>query len=189
MPPKLIVVGASLGGLHALSAMLGALPRDFPAPLVIAQHRAKDSPGELSGFLQDHSALPVSEVVDKAPITPARVYLAPADYHVLIEAGAFALSTEGPVIHARPSIDVLFESAADVYAARAIGVILTGASQDGALGLARIKQRGGLALVQSPDTAECPVMPRAAIAATQVDWILPLADIAPQLISICCSSS
>jgi two-component system chemotaxis response regulator CheB len=186
--PELVVVGTSLGGAHALSIVLRALPPDFPASLVIAQHRARDAPSTLDSFLQSYCALPVREVVDKAPIAPAQVYLAPADYHVLVEAGTLALSTEAPVIHARPSIDVLFESAADAYAERTIGVLMTGASRDGAQGLARIKQRGGLAVVQSPATAQCAVMPEAALAAMQVDWILPLAEIGPRLVSLCCAS-
>src|SRR5947207_7627478 len=111
MPPELVVIGASLGGLRALATLLSALPKDFSTPLVIAQHRAKDSSGALSQFLGDYSALRVSEVLDKAPIMSAQVYLAPSDYHILIEAGGFALSTEAPVTAARPSIDVLFESA------------------------------------------------------------------------------
>jgi two-component system, chemotaxis family, protein-glutamate methylesterase/glutaminase len=184
--PQLVVVGASLGGMRALVTLLGGLPGDFPTPLAIVQHRAADSDRSLGRFLQEYSLLPVHEIEDKQPILPAQVYLAPAGYHVLIEAGTFALSTEAPILHARPSIDVLFESAADAYADRAIGVILTGASADGARGLARLKQRGGLVLVQTPETAESEVMPAAAIAATTVDWILPLADIAPRLVSLCC---
>jgi two-component system chemotaxis response regulator CheB len=154
-------------------------------PLTIVQHRTADEGRALSRFLQGYSQLLVSEIEDKQPIIPARVYLAPAGYHALIEEGTFALSTEAPILHARPSIDALFESAADAYAAQVIGVILTGASADGARGLARLKQRGGLALVQSPATAECQIMPAAAIAATQVDWVLPLAEIAPHLVSLC----
>ena len=186
MQPQLVVVGASLGGMRALAVLLGGLPSEFPAPLAIVQHRGTDSSGALSRFLQEYSRLPVSEIEDKQPILPAQVYLAPADYHVLIEVGAFALSTEAPILYARPSIDALFESAADTYAEQVVGVILTGASADGSRGLARLKQRGGLALVQSPETAECAIMPAAAIAATSVDWILPLEEIAPHLVSLCC---
>jgi two-component system, chemotaxis family, protein-glutamate methylesterase/glutaminase len=185
MRPQLVVVGASLGGMRALTVLLDGLPGDFVIPLTIVQHRSPDAVGGLSRFLQGYSRLPVSEIEDKQLISPAQIYLAPADYHVLIEAGAFALSTEAPIMNARPSIDALFESAADIYAAQVIGVILTGASADGARGLARLKQRGGLALVQSPETAECSTMPAAAIAATPVDWILPLAEIAPRLVSLC----
>jgi two-component system chemotaxis response regulator CheB len=185
MLPQMVVVGASLGGMRALAVLLGGIPGDFVVPLTIVQHRAADAAGGLGRFLQGYSRLPLCEIEDKQPILPARVYLAPADYHVLIEEDTFALSTEAPILYARPSIDVLFEAAADRYAARVVGVILTGASADGAQGLARLKQRGGLALVQSPETAECRVMPDAAIDATPVDWVLPLAEIAPRLVSLC----
>ena len=115
---------------------------------------------------------------DKDRVIAGRVYIAPPDYHLLVDAGYFALSTDGRVLHARPSIDVLFESAADAYRDRLIGVVLTGASADGALGATRIKQRGGRVVAQNPASAESPVMPKAAIAAGAVDEILPLADIA-----------
>ena len=174
---ELIVIGASLGGLQALETLLAGLPQAFPLPVVVVQHRHKDS-SDLVALLQKYSLLPVSEVEDKQEIRPGRVYLAPADYHLLIEAGHFALSLEAPVEYARPSIDVLFESAAEAYTERVIGVILTGASQDGARGLAKIKASGGLTVVQSPATAEGPAMPTAAIAATQVDRVLPLSEIA-----------
>lgn len=174
---ELVVIGASLGGLQALETLLAGLPQAFPLPVVVVQHRHKDS-NDLVALLQRYSLLPVSEVEDKEEIRPGQVYLAPADYHLLIEAGHFALSLEASVGYARPSIDVLFESAAEAYAERVIGVILTGASQDGAQGLAKIKASGGLTVVQSPATAEGQVMPAAAIAATQVDQILPLSEIA-----------
>lgn len=185
MPYELVVVGASLGGVHALGALLGGLPGDFPAPLAIVQHRSKETDGTLQAVLQRMSALPVCEAVDKQPLNGRCAYVAPADYHLLIDRGSFALSTEGPVLYARPSIDVLFESAADTYGASVVGVILTGASADGAHGLAMIKAAGGLALVQDPTTAECRVMPEAAIAHTGVDRVLPLDDIAPTLMRLC----
>jgi two-component system, chemotaxis family, protein-glutamate methylesterase/glutaminase len=187
MVHKIVVVGISLGGLKALAVLLRGLPPDFMLPVAIVQHRHKDSDRSLDTFLQEYCALPISEVEDKVPIRPGHVYLAPADYHLLVERDGFALSTEAPVWYARPSIDVLFESAADAYGAFAVGVIMTGASQDGALGLAAIKARGGLAVVQEPATAECRVMPDAAIAATTVDCILPLEEIAPFLgkIALC----
>jgi two-component system, chemotaxis family, protein-glutamate methylesterase/glutaminase len=181
---EIIVIGASLGGLRALSVLLAGLPADFAPPIVIAQHRHASSGGSLIGVLQPYCALRIEEIEDKQEICGQRVYLAPADYHVLIEPGSFALSTEAPVTYARPSIDVLFESAADVYADRVVGVILTGASDDGARGLARIKQCGGLALAQEPATAESPVMPAAAIAAAQVDHVLPIARLAPFLLDL-----
>jgi two-component system chemotaxis response regulator CheB len=125
--------------------------------------------------------LPVSDADDKQPILPRHVYLAPPDYHLLIQRGWFSLSTEEHVHFARPSIDVLFESAADAYGEQVIGLILTGANQDGAAGLARIKERGGVAIVQDPSTAERGEMPDAALAATVADAVLPLEEIGPFL--------
>lgn len=182
---ELVVVGTSLGGLHALEVLLCGLPKSFPVPVAVVQHRHKDSENTLSAFLQQYSPLPLKEPEDKEVIVPGRVYLAPADYHLLVEAGSFALSTEAPASYARPSIDVLFESAADAYAERVIGVILTGANHDGAQGLAKIKACGGWAMVQEPATAFSPTMPKAAIAAVTADWILPLEDIAPFLVKLC----
>lgn len=181
---ELVVIGASWGGLKATEILLSGLPKDFPLAIAIAQHRHRNARDLLSELLQQHSLLPVVEVEDKLAIVPGHVYLAPADYHLLVEPGNFALSTEAPVHYSRPSIDLLFESAADAYTHRAIGVILTGANQDGAQGLAALKTRGGLAIVQEPTEAESSFMPTAAIAATQVDHILPLAKIAPCLIKL-----
>jgi len=181
---ELVVVGTSLGGLEALDVLLTALPKNFPASMAVVQHRHKNSENTLSFFLQQHSVLPLKEPEDKEVIVPGNVYLAPADYHLLVEPGSFALSTEAPVEYARPSIDVLFESAADAYTKRVIGVILTGSNQDGAQGLAKIKARGGLAVVQEPATAFSRPMPEAAIAATKVDWILPLSEIGPFVVNL-----
>lgn len=181
---KIVVVGTSLGGLSALKVLLKALPRDFPLPIAIVQHRHKESERSLSTFLQQFSSLPIQEVEDKDELLPGHVYLAPADYHLLVEPGCFALSTDEPVLYARPSIDVLFESAADVYAEKTIGIILTGANQDGTQGLARIKACGGWAIVQEPATAESVTMPKSAIATLPVDAILPLEEIAPYLVKL-----
>lgn len=177
---EIIVVGTSYGGLAALQTMLPALAPDFRMPVVVVQHRGKDS-DNLCEFLQRHSALPLSEPNDKEAIAPGRVYLAPRDYHLLIERDGFALSTEAPVGYARPSVNVLFESAADVYQEHVVGVVLTGANTDGARGLAKIKSYGGLCVVEDPASAESRGMPSAAIAATPVDAILPLSRIAPFL--------
>lgn len=181
---ELVVIGTSWGGLKALEIILAGLPKDFPLGVAIAQHRHKNAGELLSELLQRHSLLPVVEAEDKHPIAPGQVYLAPADYHLLVEPGNFALSTEAPVLYSRPSIDLLFESAADAYTHRAIGVILTGANHDGSQGLAALKRKGGLAIVQEPTEAESSPMPTAAIAATQVDHILPLAKIASCLIKL-----
>ena len=185
MPSGIVVIGTSLGGLHAVETLLGGLPGDFPQPVAIVQHRETGSDDRLSELLQRYTALPVGEAEDKQAIAPGRVYLAPADYHLLVEDRHFALSTEPPVWHARPAIDVLFESAADVYAAQVIGVILSGANEDGARGLAAIKKRGGITVVQDPATAESSAMPNAAIAAAEPDEILPLEEIAPFLTRAC----
>jgi len=177
---EIVVIGTSYGGLAALQVLLPALRADFPLPVVVVQHRDKDADG-LCEFLQKRSVLPLSEPDDKEAIAPGRVYLAPRGYHLLIEKENFALSTESPVGYARPSIDVLFESAADAYQERTIGVVLTGANHDGAQGLARIKSYGGMAVVQDPASAVSSAMPAAALAAAAVDAVLTLAEIAPYL--------
>ena len=182
---RIVLIGTSYGGVEALQAVLPGLPPEFPAPVVVVQHRSRDVDSGLCEFLRQHSRLPVVEPNDKAAVEAGRVYLAPPDYHLLVEDGRFALSVDAPVTYARPSIDVLFESAADVYRAEAIGVILTGANRDGARGLARIKQSGGLCVVQDPREAESPSMPAAAVAATEVDHVLPLAGVAPLLNALC----
>lgn len=178
---EIVVVGTSTGGLKALQVLLSGLPADFPLPVVIVQHRAKGSDVGLRDYLQQSSQMPVIEPDDKETLLPGRAYLAPRDYHLLIENGALALSTAPPVAHARPSVDMLFETAADNYAERVIGVILTGANYDGAQGLSKIKARGGLTLVQDPASAACPQMPAAALGATTVDAVLPLDQMAARL--------
>jgi len=181
MSYELIVVGCSWGGLAALGRLLEHLPDEVDVPIAIAQHRGPDSlRGALQAALQRHLARPVVEAADKDPIEPGHVYVAPPDYHLLVEVGSFALSVDERVQHARPSIDVLFESAADAYGAGVIGVVLTGANADGAAGLARIAARGGVAIVQDPETAEAREMPEAALAAAPAT-VLPLEGIGPFL--------
>ena len=163
MAYELVVIGTSWGGLHALRRVLGGLPAKFDVPVVVVQHRHRDSDHLLVSLLQDHTSLQVNEVEDKTELVPGGVYVAPAEYHVLVEVGHLALSTEEPVRFSRPSIDVTFESAADAYGSRTIGVVMTGANDDGARGLKRIADRGGAAIVQDPATAESAVMPAAAL--------------------------
>lgn len=187
---KLIVVGTSLGGVDALQVLLRRLPANFSVPVTVVLHRHKESNYSLIRLLQLSSNLLVLEVQDKEDILPGHVYIAPADYHVLIESERvplpyFALSTDAPVTYARPSIDVLFETAADAYGEKVIGVLLTGANHDGVQGLAKIKALGGKTIVQEPSTALCPVMPKAAIIAGVAEQILPLVDIAEFLLKIC----
>ena len=185
MEGSIVVVGASLGGVQALARLLSALPRELSATVVAVLHRGVGSGEELVRFLQSASVLPVREAEDKDDLERGAVYLAPAGYHLLVEKCGLALSTDGPVSWARPSIDVLFESAADAWGKRVIGVVLTGSNTDGAQGLARIQKRGGLTIVQAPSEAECRDMPEAAIAACAVDHVLTLAEIPPLLARLC----
>ena len=182
----LVVIGSSWGGLEAVGRVLGGLPAGFGAAVAVAQHRSPEfQDGALAGLLDARGPLAVREAQDKDPIEPGRVYLAPADYHLLVEPEGFALSIDERVQHSRPSVDVLFESAADAYGERAVGVVLTGANADGAAGLERIKARGGAAIVQDPEDAERPEMPRAAIATGAADRVLALAEIPRCLVELC----
>ena len=182
---ELIVIGCSLGGMRALQQILPALPEDFPLPIAVVQHRYKLSSVALPQFLTKSSKLKVVDVEDKQWIKPGTVYMAPADYHLLVEEGMFSLSVDEKVAFSRPSVDVLFESAADAYGDKVIGVILTGANEDGARGAATIKERGGFVIAQDPNTAEAPSMPEAAIAKARVDRVLPLENIGPFLVELC----
>lgn len=182
---EMVVIGTSTGGLMALEILLLGLPAGFPLPVVIVQHRSVDSGEMLSTMLRRNSVLPVREPQDKEDILPGHVYLAPPDYHLLVDEDAFALSIEGAVRYARPSIDVLFESAADSYGPGVIAVVLTGANSDGARGAERIKAKGGIVLVQDPMSAECPIMPRATLERVAVDRTLSLTEIAPVLVNLC----
>ena len=185
MNTRLIVIGTSIGGLNALKIVLGGLPKTLSAAVAVVQHRKADPSSQLEVILRRHCALPVREPCDKELIVPGRVYIAPTDYHLLVEESAFALTTDGAVSYARPSVDVLFETAAEVLGRNVVGVILTGANYDGAKGAAAIKNRGGILVVQSPAEAECAMMPEAAIRAATPDYVLPLADIAPLLTRLC----
>ena len=180
MAPEVVVIGSSAGGLDAVCTILGGLPAGFAFALVLVQHRSRDSDA-LCEVLQTCSAAPICEVVDKAALEPGNVYLAPADYHLFMDGGHFALSTDAPEAFSRPSIDVTFASIADEYRARAVGVVLTGANRDGARGLRRIVERGGHAIVQDPRTAEVPVMPAAALEEVPGAEVLPLEEIAGRL--------
>lgn len=182
MPYSVVAIGTSWGGLAALTTLLGGLPADFGIPVVVVQHRSNDSERLLSQLLQDATDLRVCEIEDKDELTPGTVHLAPANYHVLIEEGYVSLTVEEPVRFSRPSIDVMLTSASDTYGAGVIGVVLTGANEDGARGLAQIVKRGGRALVQDPKTAEIPIMPIAAIRAVPTAEVLPLDALVSRLI-------
>jgi two-component system chemotaxis response regulator CheB len=176
------VVGASWGGLNAVRTLIGALDERCRLSIVVAQHRAADGPADVYvRALQSTSSLPVSEAEDKEPIEPGHVYVAPADYHLLVDEGCLTLSTEGPVRFSRPSIDVLFESAADTYGDEVVAVVLTGANDDGCRGALRIKEAGGLVYAQDPETAERTEMPEGVIGSGAVDAVLGLSEIAAEL--------
>ena len=191
-PRELIAIGCSLGGMNALQTILSNLTRDFCVPIVVAQHRHRRSSEALPEYFRRRTDMKVVDAEDKQWIEPGHVYLAPADYHLFIERngarGELSLSVDDAVRHSRPSIDVLFESAAEAYGDRLLGIVLTGANDDGARGAARIKALGGMVVAQDPATAEAPAMPRATIEAVQVDRILRLEEIAPFLIEVCQTS-
>lgn len=185
MKARLIVIGASLGGLQALRTVLGALPAAMahgPAALAVAQHRDASGGDALALLLREVCALPVDEAQDKTPIEPGTVTLAPADYHLLAEGEHFALAAAQESDLACPAIDALFESAAEDYGPGVIGVVLTGTGSDGARGLAAIARAGGVCLVQQPESATAAAMPAAALATTGVAAeVLPLEGISPRL--------
>ena len=183
--PRIVAVGASLGGLHAVERLLDALPASFSCPIVLAQHRRPGADQRLVELLRKHSSLSVSEPEDKTPIEAGHVYVAPSDYHLLVEKGLLSLSVDPPVRFARPSIDVLFESVADAYESQAVAVVLTCGSEDGAAGALALKKAGGRVLVQDPKTAESPVAIRAVLAATGVDFVGDIEDLAAWLVREC----
>jgi two-component system, chemotaxis family, protein-glutamate methylesterase/glutaminase len=182
---ELVVIGCSLGGMHALHTVLSSLGDDFSVPIAVVQHRHKRSNENLPEYFRRVTHLCVVDALDKQWIKPQCVYFAPADYHLLVERGAFSLSVDDVVAYSRPSIDVLFESAADAYGEHVAGVILTGMNSDGARGARRVRHRGGFVVAQDPRTAEAPTMPQAAIDAGAVDRILPLERIGPFLAELC----
>lgn len=189
MSVRLVAIGASAGGLHALSRILSELPAEFPASIAIVQHRRADASSLLGDLLAQKSRFPVTEPSHGTPIRPRHVYLAPADYHLLVEPGSFALSIDPPICCSRPSIDALFESAASAYRHQAAGVVLTGANGDGAEGAARLHERGATVIVQDPRDAEVPACPAAALARVPDATVLPLSEIAAHLGALCRTSS
>ncbi len=174
-----IVIGTSQGGLTALTTLLSKLPKPLKRPVFIVQHRHPDSDETLLYLLNKVTPLNVVEAEDKAAIEPGNIYVAPANYHLLIESpDKMSLSVDERINYSRPSIDVLFESAADVFQSGVVGIILTGANSDGSQGIEKIKKLGGLTMVQDPKTAESAEMPQAAIKTKAVDHVLTLEGIA-----------
>ena len=181
---SLAVVGASWGGLAALSRLVAELPSDLRVPLAVVQHRSRHADNLLASLLQDMTALRVCDVEDKEPLEPGCVYIAPANYHMLVERGYLSLTTDPLVRFSRPSIDVTFASAADAYPGATLGVVLTGANDDGSRGLRHIVNRGGKAIVQDPETAESRTMPEAAKRAVPEAVVLPLDEIPAQIVEM-----
>ncbi|MBO0144945.1 chemotaxis protein CheB [Agrobacterium sp. Ap1] len=163
--PRAIVIGASAGALEALTAILPDLPGDFPLPIIIVVHIPPDKRSVLAELFGAKCRIGVIEVEDKEPLRAATAYFAPPDYHLLVEDfETLGLTNEEPVLFSRPSVDVLFESAADVFGASSVGILLTGANQDGARGLLAIANAGGHVIVQDPETAFAAAMPEAGLA-------------------------
>ena len=177
-----VVIGASAGGVEALSQILPALPPSFRPALFIVLHLPRERPSLLVDIYATRCTLPVREADDKEPVEPGTVYFAPPDYHMLVERSRqIALSTDEPVHFSRPSIDVLFESAADAYGDRLLGVILTGANEDGAAGLHAVHRAGGVTVVQQPDSAQVPLMVVSALQRNPADFVLSLPELAQLL--------
>lgn len=184
-PIEAVVIGGSAGGLDALLRILPGLPATFRLPVVTLLHLPNDAESELASVLRARTAIPVREAMDKESIEPGTLYVAPGGYHLLVEKDfSFALSCEAPVHYSRPSIDVLMESAADAWGARLAGILLTGANDDGANGLARIGECGGFTMVQDPTEAAIATMPQAAIARRAPDLVLTLDQIRSWLIEL-----
>ena len=181
---SLVVIGASWGGLNAMSKLFAALPSDFKVPIVVVQHRSRHADNLLASLLQDVTPLRVVDVEDKEPLDPSGIYIAPANYHLMVENGYLSLTTDPLVRFSRPSIDVTFISAGDVYRTGTVGVVLTGANDDGARGLRHIVDRGGKAIVQDPTTAESPAMPRAAMKMVPEAEVLSLDQIPLRLVAL-----
>jgi len=182
---KAVVMGSSAGGLAVLARILSVFPQNFRLPLIVVQHLHPRQGEFYIQYLNDRTALTVKEADEKEDIVGGYVYFAPPNYHLLIEEDeTFSLSSDEKVNYSRPSIDVLFESAAEVYGNRLAGVILTGANNDGASGLNLIKKNGGLAVVQEPCSAESPYMPRAALELVEADYILSPEEIGTVLVNL-----
>lgn len=180
-----VVIGASAGAVQALSRILPVLPAGYPIPVLVVVHVPADRSDLLAPLFQARCPLVVKEAEDKEPIQPGFVYFGPSDYHMLVETDrTLSLSADEPVLYSRPSIDVLFESAADAYGPGLVGVILTGANEDGAEGLAAVTTAGGTALVETPATAFSSAMPSAALERNTEARSMSLAAIADYLLGL-----
>ncbi|MBI1276052.1 chemotaxis protein CheB [bacterium] len=176
--PQAVVIGASAGAVDVLSQLLPKLPKDFPCPVMVVVHIPPDKRSILAELFRDKCKVSVKEAEDKEPIRSGTVYFAPPDYHLLVEPDKrVSLSTEEPVLFSRPSIDVLFETAADAYGPGLTAIVLTGANEDGAHGARTVEEAGGRVLVQKPELAFASAMPEAALKACRHALALSLEDI------------
>lgn len=185
MDYKAVVIGTSAGGMEALGLILTKLPSNFGTPILIVQHLSPQSDGYMARRFNEICHIAVKEADEKEKILSGTVYIAPANYHMLVENDeTLSLTVDEKINYARPSVDVLFETASDTYKDKLIGIILTGANSDGSKGLKKIKERGGLVMVQAPHTAVASSMPEAAIKATHVDYVLTIDEIAKKLMEL-----
>ncbi|WP_281645071.1 chemotaxis protein CheB [Parendozoicomonas sp. Alg238-R29] len=182
---KVIVIGASAGGSKALAELLGYLPASFPLPVVVVKHHKPGAANDMASWLDCRIALDAHFAEDKEKVKPGTVIVAPPDYHLLVDQdGSVELSLDEPVIYSRPSLDVLFETAAEAFGDQAIGVVLTGASRDGANGSETIRKAGGQVFVQNPETAEVSVMPKAALGKSDLSNAMELDCLATKLLGL-----
>lgn len=177
-----VAIGASAGGLHALSVVLSGLPADLPAVVMVVQHLAPKHESHMAEILSKTCPMPVVQAVDGQTVRKSTVYFAPPAKHMLVEDGRIHLTATELVHFVRPSVDLLLESVAAVYGERVMGVILTGSGMDGAHGIEAVKDKGGLTMAQDPATAESPGMPSAAIATQAIDLVVPLEEIAEAIV-------
>jgi len=186
---KMLVIGLSAGGIPLVKRILRALPQGYPLPIAIVAHLSREHESHLAEVLNERTCLPVSMARDKEEIRAGRVYIAPPDYHLLVEQNPhplphFSLSIDGLMKSVRPSIDVLFESAAEVFESGLIGVLLSGANTDGVEGMASVKRLGGLSVVLDPQECEFATMPHAVIKHVDVDYVASMDEIVSLLLSV-----
>ena len=185
MPIHTVVIGASAGGVTAILKLMDLLPKKYPLPIIVAQHLPRDSQALFSNVFGHKREGHAIEAVDKIPLEANTIYFAPADYHLLVETDlTLSLSQDDPVNYSRPSIDVLFESAAVALGSKVCGILLTGGNDDGAKGLLAIQSMGGMTFVQDPEDAEFSTMPKSALKLLQPNFVGSLESIAEKMLEL-----
>lgn len=183
-PYQIVVIGGSAGGLESVASILGDLPADFPAPILVVIHLHPKYTSHAAEILRRRTRLAIDDAREHETITPGKVYIAPPDRHLLVNKGTIELANTPAVNYTRPAIDRTFDSVVKAYGSKVIGIVLSGSGRDGSEGLRTIKEAGGFAIVEDPVTARFPAMPTAAVSASTVDCILPLKAIAPRLLTL-----